>query len=215
MADQSGKIAEMEFMVARLRGLGLHAPADEVELHAAELRAAQQERIVSLWKATKNEHAANGMTAAHVDDMEQFGVAFGEIRWIPATMNRLENDLPWYRDTCKLAGAAWTTRRTRRFAQALIKCQDPMDLILAGWSGYLVEVRIASADEDFDWEPHWSEQSIVHVYVSNPAQALRLAPVLRDREIISSSSGTVPEDMLWCWTLAQRRTQARMFKARW
>ena len=136
---------------------------------------------------------APSLSEDDIEEMAAFGVRFGAIHWIPAVLNLLEYDLPLIRSFEGLADADWTTGKTRRFARALRAAPDR--ILEQGWTGFIVQIQIAHAEEDFDFIPHWSDSVHIPVYVQRLDQAIRIARVLRDRELLES--GPVPERNLW------------------
>lgn len=136
---------------------------------------------------------APSLSEDDIEEMAAFGVRFGAIHWIPAVLNLREYDLPLVRSFEALADKEWTTRKTRRFAEMLRS--DPDHILERGWTGFMVQIEIAHAEEDFDFIPHWSDSVQIPVYVQRLDQAIRIARVLRDRELLES--GPVPERNLW------------------
>jgi hypothetical protein len=147
-------------------------------------------------RARRESHRRSFAPALSVEDVEEmaaFGVRFGAIHWIPSLMNLREYDLPLVRSFEALADRPRTTGRTRRFAQALRS--DPDRILERGWTGFMVQIEIAHAEEDFDFIPHWSDSVQIPVYVQRLDQAIRIARVLRDRELLKN--GPVPDRNLW------------------
>jgi hypothetical protein len=158
----------------------------------AELARLEKQAELSRRDAYRRSFAPS-LSKEDVEEMAAFGVRFGAIHWIPAVVNLQEYDLPLIRSFEGLADADWTTGKTRRFARAL--SADPDRLLEKGWTGFIVQIQIAHAEEDFDFVPHWSDSVQVPIYVQRLDQAIRIARVLRDRELLES--GPVPERNLW------------------
>ena len=56
-------------------------------------------------------------------------------------------------------------------------------------------ILLLDAEEDFDFIPHWSDSVQIPIYVQRLDQAIRIARVLRDRELLEN--GPVPDRNLW------------------
>jgi hypothetical protein len=133
--------------------------ADDVR---AELARLEKQAELSRRDAYRRSFAPS-LSKEDVEEMAAFWVRFGAIHWIPAMVNLREYDLPLIRSFEGLADADWTTGKTRRFARAL--SADPDRLLEKGWTGFIVQIQIAHAEEDFDFVPHWSDSVQVPIYV--------------------------------------------------
>lgn len=190
------RLENLELALHYLRQAGDAPAARHVEYQMETIRLEMAEDLRSKSRKIRN-RVSSGITPGTVFDMGYFGVRIGKIYWIPGLLNDLENRLDIVRALQALAEDRWTTRRTRRFATALRKTTDCQKLIDKGYSGYVVSIEIASTDPEYDNRPHWSEYTSIPVYVDDPKQALRLAPVLRDREVISAAGGAADAGQLW------------------
>ncbi|MCW3784184.1 hypothetical protein [Defluviimonas salinarum] len=126
------------------------------------------------------------LTQADRDEMACFGVRFGEIHWLPATLNLYEYDLQAWRHFESLAERR-STRRTRKFGHDVRRLKYPGAVLDAGWTGFVVRIEIAHSEQDYGYVPHWSDVWLADVYVDQLPQALRLARVLRDRFVIENA----------------------------
>jgi len=134
-----------------------------------------------------------------INEMAHFGVRLGAIVWLPAALNTYECDLGLWRELENLADRG-ATRRTRKLGTAIQSLGEAERVFDHGWTGFVVEIEIAHSEEDYGYVPHWSDYAIHTVYVDHPYQALRIAKVLRDRQVISQGTpwgGRVDPQYLW------------------